>query len=125
MTTIINSTDIQVDGLEETFNSFFKNYQITDKLYLEAYHPSRYFLLKGYFGDLKPSFRKYMEMAEQSTDLNDWKNPHLSFLDLNIQIVGGNLTRNIQSICTMNLILVTLLDLSRITLVWLKFMKKD
>lgn len=73
MITIINSTNVNVEGLEETFNAFFKNYQITDKLYLEAYHPSKYFLLKGYFGDLKPSFRKYMEMAEESTELNDWK----------------------------------------------------
>ena len=73
MITIVNSTNVNVEGLEETFNNFFKNYQITDKLYLESYNPSKHFLLKGYFGDLKPSFRKYLETAEKITDLNDWR----------------------------------------------------
>ena len=46
MITIVNSTNVNVEGLEETFNNFFKNYQITDKLYLESYNPSKHFLLR-------------------------------------------------------------------------------
>lgn len=58
---------VDLEEIEKTFNFYYPNFDIANKLYLTSIDATS-FMLRAKFGDVKKSLRKYLETSQ---DLND------------------------------------------------------